>query len=211
MSNKAHWDRAYREKPPEQMSWYQLEPTLSLGLIKRAVPDTDSAIIDVGGGASTLVDGLLAAGYHRLTVLDLSGVALATARARLGAAAASVTWLEADALTTRLRRESYDLWHDRAVLHFLTEASDWRRYVAQALHAVRAGGHVLIASFAPDGPSRCSGLDVVRYSPGELQAELGARFLLRSSHREEHRTPGGRTQLFNYCVFREAKSGAVGG
>jgi hypothetical protein len=194
VGSKAHRDRAYREKAPEQVSWYQPELTLSLGLIQRAVPDTASAIIDVGGGASTLVDGLLAA-----------------ARTRLGAAAVSVIWLEADVLTTLLRRKTFDLWHDRAVFHFPTEPSDRRSYIAQVLHAVRAGGHVLIATFAPDAPPRCSGLDVARYSPEALQAELGAGFLLQSSHREEHRTPDGRAQMFSYCLFRIGGSAAPGG
>lgn len=202
MDSKAHWDRVYRSTSPEQVSWYQPELTLSLGLIRRAVPDTSAAIIDVGGGASTLVDGLLAAGYHRLTVLDLSGAALAAAQARLGAAAASVVWLDADVLATPFRGEAFDLWHDRAVFHFLTRPSDRRRYVAQVERAVLPGGHLLIATFAPDGPSRCSGLEVARYSPEELHAELGVGFRLISSHREEHRTPDGRTQAFLYCLFR---------
>ncbi len=193
------------------MSWYQPELTLSLGLIRRAAPDTSAAIIDVGGGASTLVDGLLAAGYHRLTVLDLSGLALAAARVRLGAAVAPVTWLESDVLETPFRAGEFDLWHDRAVFHFLTRPSDRRRYVAQARHAVLPGGHVLIATFAPDGPARCSGLDVARYAPEELQAELGAWFRLLSSHREEHHTPDGRTQAFSYCLFRTGDPPAPAG
>jgi SAM-dependent methyltransferase len=202
MNSRTHWDRIYRNTSPELVSWYQPEPTLSLELIGQAVPDRSSAILDVGGGASTLVDGLLAAGYHRLTVLDLSGEALAKARTRLGAAAAPVTWLEADVLTAPFASHAYDLWHDRAVFHFLTDPSDRRRYVAQARLAVRPGGHVLIATFAPDAPPRCSGLDVMRYSPEALEAELGPGLRLRSSRREEHRTPRGQTQAFSYCLFR---------
>jgi SAM-dependent methyltransferase len=208
VKGKAHWDRIYRSVSPELVSWYQREHALSLDLIQGAVPDRSSAIIDVGGGASTLVDGLLAAGYRRLTVLDLSGVALAAARTRLGAVAARVTWLAADVLTAQFASHAYDLWHDRAVFHFLTDPSDRQRYVAQARLAVRPGGHLLIATFAPDGPPRCSGLEVRRYSPDELGVELGAGFLLLSSHREEHRTPGGRTQAFSYCLFRTAEAEA---
>lgn len=210
MSRKAHWDGIYRSTSPELVSWYQREHAVSLGLIRRAVPDLSAAIIDVGGGASTLVDGLLAAGYHSLTVLDLSGVALAAAQARLGEAAASVVWLEADVLTTPFRPGGFDLWHDRAVFHFLTDPTDRRLYIAQTVLAVRPGGHVLIATFAPDAPPRCSGLEVVRYSPDELVAEFGAGFRLLTSHREEHRTPGGRTQTFIYCLFRSGEGESSG-
>lgn len=208
MNRKAHWDRIYRSTSPEKVSWHQREPTLSLDLIRQALPDRSSAIIDVGGGASTLVDGLLAAGYHRLTVLDLSGVALAAAQTRLGEAAGSVAWLEADLLTRPFGPAAFDLWHDRAVFHFLTDLSDRQRYLAQLRHAVRPGGFVLIATFAPDAPPQCSGLDVMRYSPETLEAELGSGYRLRSSRHEEHHTPGGRTQAFTYCLFRteEAES-----
>ena len=205
MNRKAHWDRIYRSTSPELVSWYQREPTLSLDLIRQALPDRSSAIIDVGGGASTLVDGLLTAGYQRLTVLDLSGAALAAAQNRLGEAAATVTWLEADVLTTPFGPAGFDLWHDRAVFHFLTDPSDRRRYVAQLRHAVRPDRFVLIATFAPDAPPRCSGLEVARYSPEVLQSELGSGFRLESSQHEEHRTPGGRMQAFSYCLFRTAK------
>ena len=208
MNRKAHWDRIYGGTSPELMSWYQREPTLSLALIRGASPDPSTAIIDVGGGASTLVDGLLAAGYHRITVLDLSGAALAAAQTRLGAAAASVTWLEGDLLTTQFRPDAFDLWHDRAVFHFLTDPSDRRQYVAQLRHAVRPGGFVLLATFALDGPPRCSGRDVIRYSRETLEAELGAGFQLQSSEREEHLTPNGRTQSFTYCLFRSWSSRA---
>lgn len=202
VSSKSHWDRVYREHSPEQVSWYQAESALSLRLIRQAVPETSAALIDVGGGASTLVDGLLAAGYRRLTVLDLSGVALAAARQRLGAAAESVSWVQADVLATSLRPDSFHLWHDRAVFHFLTEPADRKRYLAQARDAVVPGGFVLMATFAPDAPPRCSGLAVARYSPETLQAELGADFELQSSHREEHHTPRGQAQPFTYCLFR---------
>ena len=205
MNGKSHWDRIYRSTSPELVSWYQAEQPLSLDLIRRAVPDPSAAIIDVGGGASTLVDHLLAAGYHRLTVLDLSGVALAATQTRLGTAATPVVWLEADVLTVPFSPGRFDLWHDRAVFHFLTDPSERRRYIAQLRRAVRPGGQVVIASFAPDGPTHCSGLEVARYSPDGLQAELGAGFHLLTSAREEHRTPNGRTQAFTYCLFRKGQ------
>lgn len=211
MDGKTHWDQVYRTTSPDRVSWYQAELELSLGLIRRAAPETSAAIIDVGGGASTLVDSLLGAGYHRVTVLDVSGVALAAAQARLGAAAAPVTWLEADVLETPFRAGGFDLWHDRAVFHFLTRPSDRRRYVAQVGRAVLPGGHVLVATFAPDGPSRCSGLNVARYSAEGLHAEFGAGFRLISSHREEHHTPSDRTQAFTYCLFRTRESPAPKG
>jgi SAM-dependent methyltransferase len=202
MDSKAHWNRVYRTNAPEHVSWYQPEPTVSLGLIRQAVPDTNAAIIDVGGGASTLVDGLVRAGYRRLTVLDLSRVALTAAQARLGAVAASVTWIEADVLQAPLGLHEFDLWHDRAVFHFLTDPRDRQRYIARVRDAVSPGGHVLIAAFAPDGPSRCSGLDVARYSTEALHAELGSGFRLVTSVREKHSTPSGMTQPFTYGLWQ---------
>jgi SAM-dependent methyltransferase len=202
MDSKSHWDRVYLNTAPDQVSWYQADPEVSLRLIRSTVPDTTAAIIDVGGGASTLVDHLLTDGYRRLTVLDLSRLALTAAQDRLGPVADSVNWIEADVLQAPLRAGEFDLWHDRAVFHFLTDPSDRQRYVAQARHSVAPGGHVLIATFALDGPARCSGLEVVRYSPERLHAEFGPGFSLVSSVREEHRTPGGRTQPFTYCLCR---------
>ena len=202
MDSTAHWNQVYRTTAPEQVSWYQADPKVSLGLIRQAVPDTDAAIIDVGGGASKLVDGLVSAGYRRLTVLDLSRVALTAARARLGAAAAAVRWIEGDILQVPLGTGEFDLWHDRAVFHFLTDPRDRQHYVARVRDAVSPGGHVLIATFAPDGPSRCSGLDVARYSPEALQAQLGSGFRLVTSVREEHSTPSGKTQPFTYGLWQ---------
>ena len=188
--------------PRDRVSWYQADAALSLRLIRLAVPDTGAAIIDVGGGASTLVDDLVSAGYRRLTVLDLSGVALRAARARLGAAAESVRWIESDVLEGTLPEAGFELWHDRALFHFLTDPRDRSRYVAQVRRAVRPGGHVLIATFALDGPAKCSGLEVARFSPDGLRAELGSGFHLLKSLREEHRTPDGRIQAFTYCLCR---------
>jgi SAM-dependent methyltransferase len=199
---RAHWETVYRTKRPTEVSWYQPEAKLSLELIRRAVPDTSVRIIDVGGGASTLVDGLLNAGYSNLAVLDLSATALAEARRRLGEAASRVQWLEADVLSATLPEAACDLWHDRAVFHFLMNASDRAAYVAQVRRAVRPGGHVLIATFAEDGPLKCSGLPVARYSAEALHHEFDGGFELIESVREQHVTPSGSTQSFLYCLCR---------
>ncbi|HEU4721329.1 MAG TPA: class I SAM-dependent methyltransferase [Gemmatimonadaceae bacterium] len=205
MDQREHWDHIYRSTPASDVSWYQPTPTVSLELIRRVAPDLDAAIIDVGGGASTLVDALLDAGYRRVTVCDLSGAALAVARERLGARAAQVTWIESDVLRAPLPAAGYAVWHDRAVFHFLTDPRDRERYVAQTHEAVRPDGYVIVASFAPDGPTRCSGLDVVRYSPETMHAQFGAGFRLLESVREEHHTPSGATQAFVYCLCRVAR------
>jgi SAM-dependent methyltransferase len=198
--SRDHWERIYRTKDSTQVSWYQPEPRLSLDLIRRVAPDLDAPILDVGGGASTLVDGLLDAGYRNITVLDLASAALAVARERLGARADVVTWIAADALTAPLPWSSYAVWHDRAVFHFLSDPQDRVRYVDQTRYAVQPGGHVIVASFGPDGPTRCSGLDVVRYSPDAMHGEFGAGFRLLNSVREDHHTPAGTTQAFVYCL-----------
>ena len=202
MDRHEHWEQVYRTKGPDQVSWFQAEARLSRELIAVTAPDRNSAIIDIGAGASTLVDGLLGLGYRQVTVLDLSSTALELAKARLGPAAGGVTWQAADVLTAQLPEQAFDVWHDRAVFHFLTDASERLRYVAQVRHAVRPGGIVIIATFAEDGPLRCSGLKVARYAPSALQAQLGADFRLLESHREVHTTPSGATQAFTYCVCR---------
>src|SRR5437899_3742058 len=202
MDLKSHWERIYRDKLPTQVSWYQLHARRSLELIRRFSPPPDGALIDVGGGASTLIDDLLDAGYHDLTVLDLSAAALAVARARLGTRADTVRWVEADVLNASLPTAGYSVWHDRAAFHFLTAPADRARYVTQVRRAVRVGGFVLVATFADDGPTRCSGLEVARYSPEALHAEFGAPFRLIASEREEHVTPGGVRQAFIYGLCR---------
>ena len=202
MSRRDHWEKVYRARKASEVSWYQPKAEVSLDLIRQVAPDLDARIIDVGGGASTLVDGLLDAGYRHVTVLDIAGASLAIARNRLGARASSVTWRETDILTAPLADDRYDVWHDRAVFHFLTEPSDRARYVAKIRESVKPGGHVIVASFAPDGPSKCSGLEVVRYSPDTMHAQFGDGFRLVGSVREEHRTPSGATQAFVYCLFR---------
>jgi SAM-dependent methyltransferase len=197
-----YWETIYRTRAPTQVSWYQPEPRVSLDLIRRVATDLDAPIIDVGGGASLLVDGLLDAGYHDVTVLDLAPTALTFVRQRLGERADRVTWMAANALTTPLPAARYAVWHDRAVFHFLLDPADRSRYVAQTRRSVRAGGHAIVASFSPEGPPRCSGLDVVRYSPDAMHAEFGKGFRLLDTVREDHQTPSGATQAFVYCLCR---------
>jgi SAM-dependent methyltransferase len=199
---KSHWEEIYRTKAAHEVSWFQPEARISLDLIQRAAPDRAAEIIDVGGGASTLVDGLLAAGYEHVTVLDVVKAALDQARQRLGLAATGVRWLEADTLTVTLPTAGYDVWHDRAVFHFLIDQADRDRYIAQVRHAVRPGGYVLVSTFAEDGPTRCSGLPVTRYAPHALRAQFGSGFQLLESVREDHVTPSGVHQAFVCCLCR---------
>lgn len=202
MPSKDHWEKVYATKSANDVSWFQEHAETSLRMLeKTGVPPTAS-IIDVGGGASTLVDDLLQRGHTDLTVLDVSSHALAAARQRLGLQADQVRWIEADLLTARLPAAAYDVWHDRAVFHFLTSAEDRARYVEQVLQSVKPGGHVIVASFAEDGPLKCSGLPVRRYSADELHAEFGAPFLLLDHEKETHHTPFGTTQSFVYCRCR---------
>ncbi len=202
MDRKSHWEEVFRSKDPEEVSWYQPHSEHSLELIRRVAPGQEAAILDVGGGASTLVDDLLSAGYRNVAVLDVSGAALERARERLGLAARDVRWLVADVLEVELPEGSIDVWHDRAAFHFLTSGQDQQRYVERVRHALKPRGHVVISTFAEDGPSRCSGLEVRRYSPESLQAAFGAGFRLVLSTRELHVTPAGREQAFIYCVLQ---------
>jgi len=197
---KEHWETVYRTKRPDEVSWFQAEATLSLRLIEELVTDRAAPIIDVGGGASVLVSQLDAAGYRDLTVLDLSAAAIAASQARMGVRGAGVQWIAADILDADLPAAHYQFWHDRAVFHFLTEPALRARYAAQARRALAPGGYLLLATFAEDGPTRCSGLDVVRYSPAALHAEFGVGFSFVDAHREEHQTPTGGLQAFTYCV-----------
>lgn len=199
MDRKQHWESVYREKAEDTVSWFQVHPDLSLELI-RAHCSPAAALIDVGGGASRLVDHLLAAGYTDLTVLDISETALERAGARLGRDALKVQWQVADVTHWRPARR-WRLWHDRAVFHFLTDAAERAAYRHSLLQALEPGGHAVIASFALDGPERCSGLPVQRYSPESLARELGEGFRLRESREETHLTPAGRLQRFQYSVF----------
>jgi SAM-dependent methyltransferase len=194
---RAHWQTVYQTRSPTEASWYQAVPQRSLELIQGAGLLPEAAILDVGGGASTLVDHLLAAGFADLTVVDIAPAALDAARARMGAAASRVQWIAAD-ITGWQPVRRYGLWHDRAVFHFLVDPTLRARYVDVLRTALVPGGHVVIATFGPEGPTRCSGLDVRRYSADELSAVLGPSFHLVGSQVEEHITPAGGTQQFLY-------------
>jgi SAM-dependent methyltransferase len=192
---KEHWDSVYAGKSPLEVSWYQSAPVPSLKLIGAMELDKDAALIDVGGGASTLVDALVDSGYTAVTVLDVSFRALRHAQARLGARAGSVEWIEAD-VTDFIPKQHYRLWHDRAVFHFLTDAGDRKRYVTTLKRALQPGGHLVLQTFAVGGPRKCSGLDIVQYDEPRLLDELGADFELLDSGREVHVTPAGNDQEF---------------
>lgn len=202
MNTREHWDKIYGAKAPDKVSWHSPHLGTSLELIERVSPKKSSAIIDVGGGASTLADDLLARGYAHITVLDISEAAIATARKRLGTDADRVHWHVGDITRTALDSARFDLWHDRAVFHFLTDPMDRGQYVIQVLDAVKPGGHVIISTFGVDGPTKCSGLDVVRYDAASLQREFGPRCHLLDSYTQQHRTPFGTAQQFLYCLFR---------
>lgn len=202
MESKEHWERVYQTKSASQVSWFQDHADLSLKLIQDADLSTTASIIDVGGGASVLVDDLLSLEYEDVTVLDLSGAAIATAESRLGKSATLVKWIEANILNVQLPVVRYDVWHDRAVFHFLTSRKDRQTYVEQVLHAVKPGGLVIVATFAEDGPAECSGLPVMRYNAEQLHAEFGEPFILLGHEKELHKTPGGQEQKFLYSVFR---------
>lgn len=206
MQAKTHWEHIYATRPSDQVSWFQEHADLSLRLIRDAGTPATASIIDVGGGASVLVDDLLTGGYTALTVLDLSGQALAVARERLGRRAGEISWREGNVLETKLPHHAYDVWHDRAVFHFLTTPEERRTYVQTVLHAVKPGGLVIVATFAEDGPTQCSGLPVQRYAAPELHAEFGEPFLLLGHERESHRTPSGAEQKFVYCFCRKTLS-----
>ena len=201
---KAHWEQVYAERSPLEVSWYQREPALSLELVRRSGVATDQPIIDVGGGASTLVDSLLRGGYQRVAVLDISARALAHARARLGPAADRVEWYESD-VTVFTPPHRFALWHDRAVFHFLTEESARRRYLRSLEQALLPDGQAIIAAFGIGGPTKCSGLDVVQYDTASLEAALGDSFRLVETIDETHLTPRGDTQRFGYYRFERTR------
>jgi len=203
MQPREHWQKVYSEKSTDLVSWFQPRAERSLALIRGSELETAAAIIDVGGGASTLVDDLLAAGFSDVTGLALSEGALAESRRRLGEAAARAQWLMADITEAQLPERAFDFWHDRAVFHFLVTPEARANYVASARRALKPEGHLIIATFAEDGPTRCSGLPVVRYSAEQLQAEFGADFTLRGVEREQHHTPSGAVQSFLYCHLQK--------
>ncbi|MAQ19577.1 MAG: SAM-dependent methyltransferase [Sandaracinus sp.] len=202
MSDAGHWEEVYATKAPDGVSWYRPHLDRSLALIEGLGPSRDARIVDVGGGASTLVDDLLDRGFQDLAVVDLATAALAASRARLGDRATAVEWIVGDARHALFPVGSVDLWHDRAVFHFLTEPADRAAYVDHLALAVRPGGHAVIATFAEDGPEKCSGLPVVRHSPDALAAAMGDRFEALQTAREVHRTPWGSEQPFAYVVVR---------
>ena len=202
MGGRDHWDAIYGARRPQDVSWYSPHLDRSLRFIDQARMSPDAAIIDVGGGASTLVDDLLARGYRNVTVLDLSEAAITRARMRLGTNAERVTWIVGDITRVELPKHRYDFWHDRAVFHFLTEREDRERYIARVRHALKPGGHLVVATFGPEGPERCSGLPVARYSAEGIHDQFGDRFRKIGSEGEVHHTPRGSEQEFVYCYCR---------
>src|SRR5262245_13735335 len=202
---QAHWENVYRTKREDEVSWFQASPTASLDLIHAAGIERNASIIDVGGGASRLVDALLDEGFTDVTVLDLSEESMAKAKARLGTRANSVTWIVVDVTAWQPTR-AYDLWHDRAALYFLTAPEDRAAYAERVLRAVRPLGHVIIGTFAPDGPERCSGLPVVRHDAESIGDALGPTFELIESRRDDHQTPMGGSQKFQFSHFRRGRS-----
>jgi 2-polyprenyl-3-methyl-5-hydroxy-6-metoxy-1,4-benzoquinol methylase len=202
MDAKSHWEKVYRTKAPDAVSWYSAHLARSLALIESASPDRSASIIDIGGGESTLVDDLLACGYDNLTILDVSQTALDITKARLGEAGERIHWICADVTQADLPAHSFHVWHDRAVFHFLIEPEQRKAYVQLTARAVRPGGHVIVSTFGPEGPTKCSGLDVARYDADSLHGEFGRRFKLVESSKELHKTPSGTTQQFLYCYCR---------
>lgn len=199
MNEQEHWEKVYKTKSADAVSWFQEHATRSLEIIRSIGATPESSIIDVGGGASTLVDDLLADGFKHVSVLDLSSRALDVARERLGPKGDGVQWIAGDIRDVALPEQSFDIWHDRAVFHFLTAPADRAAYVRQVMLAVKPGGHVIVATFAPDGPEQCSGLPVARYDPAQLHGEFGPSFELLEHASEEHKTPWGTMQHFVYC------------
>lgn len=199
---KSHWEQVYGAKAPNAVSWYAPHLNESLAFIRRTGVAPDASIIDVGGGEATLVDDLLDAGYRNITVLDLSEKALEVCRVRLAERAGTVRWMAADVLEHDFAARSVDVWHDRAVFHFLTDPEQRRRYVAQVLRALRPGGYAIVGTFGPQGPTQCSGLPVARYSSDELHDEFGGAFCLIDHTTTLHTTPWGATQQFVYCYCR---------
>ncbi len=206
MDRKQHWEQVYSSKESDTVSWFQEHAEQSLRLIHNSGLGKDAAIIDVGGGSSTLVDDLVSEGYTDLTVLDLSSAAIAVAKQRLGKYAGAVHWMEGDITRAEFPMHRFDIWHDRAVFHFLTDPDDRHAYVGRVMRAVRPGGHVIVATFAEDGPEKCSGLPVMRYQPETLHSEFGDDFLLIEHEKEAHRTPLGKVQQFVYCYCRKGNS-----
>lgn len=200
MSKREHWEKVHQTKSASDVSWYQPHLARSLELILRTGVGPDAHILDVGGGASTLVDDLLARGFRHVTVIDIAQSALDAAMKRLGDRAREVEWRVGDITTLDLPSDSVDMWHDRAVFHFLTTEAERRAYIERVCCAVKPGGHVVVATFGPEGPEKCSGLACVRYAPESLHAEFGDAFRMIEHFDEHHRTPWGTEQEFVYCL-----------
>lgn len=198
---QSHWQNVYLNKGEQQVSWTQFDPQPSLGLIEKYSPGLNASIIDIGGGASRLVDALLSHGFAAITVLDLSEAALQSAKARLGEQGASVRWVAADATAWQLQ-QPFDIWHDRAAFHFLVDAGDRAAYIDRLHAGVKPGGHAIIATFAPDGPEKCSGLPVQRYDAEALSKTIGSAFALVEHQPHHHLTPWGAEQSFQFSVLR---------
>ncbi|MDA9983378.1 class I SAM-dependent methyltransferase [Gammaproteobacteria bacterium] len=203
MSKKDHWEQVYSTRLTERLGWYKPHLQTTLSWIEGLGLDADAPIIDVGGGASTLAEDLLHAGYRSITVLDISEKALSSVKARLGKEVERVTWLECDITSVELPTDFYELWHDRAVFHFLTTPEQRRKYRANLVRALKPGGNLIVSTFAPEAPRKCSGLPVQRYNLKQLENTLGAEFELRQHHNELHITPGGVEQMYLYCHFRK--------
>jgi 2-polyprenyl-3-methyl-5-hydroxy-6-metoxy-1,4-benzoquinol methylase len=202
MDVQTHWEKIYAEKAPKAVSWYRPHLETSLALIEQTASGRSASVIDVGGGESTLVDDLLARKYENITVLDISQTAIDANRKRLGRTAERVHWLVADIIQVELESSAYDVWHDRAVFHFLTAAADRIAYIHRVASTVKRGGNVIVSTFGPEGPTRCSGLDVDRYDADSLHREFGVHFRMLGSSTELHRTPFGTIQQFLYCYCR---------
>ena len=205
MSSKEHWDAVYRTKRADGVSWFRPHLERSLAFLEAAKVGLDARVIDVGGGTSTFVDDLLERGYTNVTVLDLSQAALDAARARLGERASRVEWICADVTEARLPEATYDFWHDRAVFHFLRDPGARARYVDAVRRALKPGGHIVVATFGPHGPEKCSGLEVMRFSAEALHDEFGDDFARLADATEMHTTPWGTEQEFVYCYCRLPK------
>jgi len=201
MDAQSHWEKIYAEKAPNAVSWYAPHLEVSLSLIERTGVGRSAAVIDVGGGESTLVDDWLQQGFQKITILDVSRAAIDVNKSRLGERAEHVHWIVADITQVQLEARAYDLWHDRALFHFLTAPEQRAAYIRQVTRSVKSAGHVIVSTFGPEGPAKCSGLDVVRYDADSLCDEFGRGFRLLESSTEIHQTPFGTAQQFLYCCF----------
>lgn len=202
MNVETHWETVFNTKAPDAVSWYRPHLEHSLELIERCAPDRSAAIIDVGAGESTLVDDLLARGYGQITILDVSKTAIQVTKERLGPVAEQVQWAVGDVTEIPLPAQAFDVWHDRAVFHFLVDSAQRQAYVRSVLRSVKPGGHVIVSTFGPEGPTKCSGLDVMRYDAEALHHEFGRQFRIEESSQELHHTPWGAAQQFVYCCCR---------